>query len=117
MALPEFDLKEALSEGGSDKEGFIIFVLIAVVIGIALAVGAFLFAAPIFWGEVIGAALVGSGSMRHFKKIRREEWYEAAFRRSRWHFLALFLILVLGGAFLQYSVPEAITIGDILKLL
>ena len=94
--------------------------LIALIIGI-VAIGSLLsisiymiFTAPVFLAEILLDAALMYGLFKRVQTLRKRHWLPSAIKSS-WGYFAIVLVLFsIGGYLIQFNIPEAVSIGDLI---
>jgi len=112
-----------LEAAGAADEGVIVLVPLAVVIGVALALGAVLgfavfglFGVEVLLAVAVELAFASVGGALAYK-AGAEGWLAAAWRRTFWPALASLACVVALGAAIDHWVPEARSLPQALRLL
>ncbi len=113
----------ALDVVGAADEGAIVLIPIALVVGIALALGSVLgfavfglFGVEVLLAVAVEIAIASVGGAIAYK-AGAEGWLSAAWRRTFWPALATLACVVTLGAALGYWLPEATSLPHALRLL
>lgn len=113
--LPEIAKSiDASSFGDIDlAELGLVALIIAALIGIAIAAAWIIWSSPILFAELILDTAIASGLYPRLKGVEGYSWLKTAVRHTIWPFLTIAVLFTIGGAAMQLCVPEAKSIGEV----
>jgi hypothetical protein len=98
----------------SDEALAVVVALVAVV-GATIAALWIVWAAPALFAELSLDAAVSTGLYRRLRRVSGDHWLTTAIRRTGLPFLAVAVLFAIAGAAIQYYVPDARSMVDLLR--
>lgn len=105
----------AVSDIDLDDAWIIVVPALVLVAGVVAAVWV-IYTAPVLLAELLLDVALVSGLYRRLRKLEPQSWLLVVVRRTWIPFTAVILSLVAGGFLMQSLVPEADSIGDVVKV-
>lgn len=113
---PETTAAPSLSGVDVDlDEGWIVVVPVALLVGGVLAAAYIVYAAPVLFAEVLLDVALVSGLYRRLRTIEARSWLTTAIRHTWVPVTLVVLLVVTLGFVIQHQVPQADSIGDVLR--
>ncbi len=102
--------------GGLDADELALPLAALAALAAALFASAFVvYGAPVLLAELLLDGLVAGGLYRRLRRQPPGAWYAIALRKTLLPFAATGLVFVLAGWFVQSRLPEALTLGDVVR--
>jgi hypothetical protein len=122
---PETPLATTAVEAGSTgashafdvdvDDAWVLVVLPIILLGGLLAAVYVIYSAPVLLGEVLLDVALVSGLYRRLRKLEPQSWLSTAVRRTWIPVTVVALLVAAGGFVMQAMVPDADSIGDVLR--
>jgi hypothetical protein len=96
-------------------DAWVLVVPLVILVGGLLAAAYIIYAAPVLLGELLLDAALVSGLYNRLRKLEPRSWLSTAVRRTWAPVTAVAFLVAAGGFVMQAMVPEADSIGDVLR--
>ncbi|MES2940239.1 MAG: hypothetical protein V4864_21345 [Pseudomonadota bacterium] len=106
---------DALGAVAGSDDAAVPLVVIALVVGLALASLYIVYIAPILFAEVLVDSGLSYALLRRLRKHDEQSWLVSAFKRTAIPFAATALFLAVVGAAMAFYAPGAASIGQVMK--
>lgn len=100
----------------ADADEFAVPLIVLVLLG-ALLLSSFwiVYSAPVLFAELMVDGVLAASLYRRLRGVQADHWMLTAVRRTLWPFMLTALLFAASGWWMQETVPEARSIGDVMR--